>query len=239
MVIDFVGLPPLSKASCHRMEIHHLSISLYSFCFFFFFFTLHNTTPQIVELCGHATLASAHVIYEKGLKASDEQIKFFTKSGTLKVWKEGGLLHMDFPMWKASKVIVDNRQHGGGVRSAGVDDDAELVNYRLFLKGLGLVKAQGEDDDEADERAMVNYYGRNVRDLLLELKDEQMVLDLKPDFSVLEKVDGGCLIVTAAASPSRKGVDFVSRVFVPRYGIPEGGTTYPWEDILMTGSLLY
>jgi len=55
-------------------------------------------TPVIeVDLCGHATLASAHVLFEEGLLQSDQQARFHTRSGLLTVNKKGDWLEMDFP----------------------------------------------------------------------------------------------------------------------------------------------
>lgn len=60
-------------------------------------FNLRWFTPVAeVELCGHATLASAHVIFEH-LGYGEEVIEFQTQSGMLKVERQGGLLAMDFP----------------------------------------------------------------------------------------------------------------------------------------------
>ena len=54
-------------------------------------------TPKVeVDLCGHATLASAHVLFEK-LGAAAEKVEFETRSGRLAVWRNGPLLSMDFP----------------------------------------------------------------------------------------------------------------------------------------------
>lgn len=50
-----------------------------------------------VNLCGHATLASAHVLFEH-LGYEEEVIRFETLSGSLSVQKEGGQFVMDFPM---------------------------------------------------------------------------------------------------------------------------------------------
>ncbi len=49
-----------------------------------------------VNLCGHATLASAHVIFDE-LNYALPQITFSSKSGELRVLKENGQLNMDFP----------------------------------------------------------------------------------------------------------------------------------------------
>ncbi len=55
-------------------------------------------TPQIeVDLCGHATLASAHVLWEEGLLPSDRQARFKTRSGLLTADKRGGIIELDFP----------------------------------------------------------------------------------------------------------------------------------------------
>lgn len=56
-----------------------------------------------VDLCGHATLASAHVLFEE-LGYSKEEIKFETRSGRLIVRKEGYHLAMDFPSDKMEQV---------------------------------------------------------------------------------------------------------------------------------------
>jgi len=55
-------------------------------------------TPETeVDLCGHATLASAHVLWEDGHAARGEEIRFLTKSGVLTArWKDGWI-EMDFP----------------------------------------------------------------------------------------------------------------------------------------------
>lgn len=55
-------------------------------------------TPSVeVDLCGHATLASAHVLFEQGRLKEDETARFETRSGLLTVSHGAGLLDMDFP----------------------------------------------------------------------------------------------------------------------------------------------
>lgn len=49
-----------------------------------------------VDLCGHATLASAYVLFEK-LALTDNEIRFYSKSGVLKVTRDNKQLQMDFP----------------------------------------------------------------------------------------------------------------------------------------------
>ena len=60
-------------------------------------FELRWFTPAVeVELCGHGTLASAHVIFNH-LGYHEEQIVFSTASGELRVTDKKGLLTLDFP----------------------------------------------------------------------------------------------------------------------------------------------
>ena len=62
-------------------------------------FGLRWFTPTVeVDLCGHATLASAHLLYENGRLASDAAAEFDTRSGRLTVRQVGaGRYAMDFP----------------------------------------------------------------------------------------------------------------------------------------------
>jgi len=55
------------------------------------------TPKSEVDMCGHATLASAYVLFEC-MDYDEETIIFSTKSGELKVWKEQNRYVMDFPM---------------------------------------------------------------------------------------------------------------------------------------------
>lgn len=55
-------------------------------------------TPAVeVDLCGHATLASAHTLYESGRAGRDAPLAFNTKSGRLTVASRGAGYAMDFP----------------------------------------------------------------------------------------------------------------------------------------------
>lgn len=61
-------------------------------------FNMRWFTPKVeVELCGHATLASAHVLWESGMVPADHEILFLTRSGRLPIRKEGEFIQMDFP----------------------------------------------------------------------------------------------------------------------------------------------
>lgn len=61
-------------------------------------FDLRWFTPCVeVDLCGHATLASAHILWETGLLAVDQAAQFDTKSGLLSASKKGDWIELDFP----------------------------------------------------------------------------------------------------------------------------------------------
>lgn len=66
-------------------------------------FEIRWFTPEIeINLCGHATLASAYVLFEI-LNFKNETIKFSSKSGILNVSKKDDLIVMDFPSWKPER----------------------------------------------------------------------------------------------------------------------------------------
>jgi PhzF family phenazine biosynthesis protein len=61
-------------------------------------FNLRWFTPTLeVDLCGHATLASAHVLWEAGYVEPDQQARFWTRSGLLTAEREGDWIELDFP----------------------------------------------------------------------------------------------------------------------------------------------
>lgn len=61
-------------------------------------YALRWFTPATeVDLCGHATLASAHVLWEEGHLASDAQARFTTRSGVLTAERDGDWIAMNFP----------------------------------------------------------------------------------------------------------------------------------------------
>lgn len=63
-------------------------------------------SPEVeIDLCGHATLATAHVLYEL-LGYAEESIRFSSNSGILHVGRTKGLLTLDFPSRPLSKTEV-------------------------------------------------------------------------------------------------------------------------------------
>jgi len=55
-------------------------------------------TPAVeVDLCGHATLATAHVLWQEGLLAPEQEARFETRSGLLTARRQGDWIALDFP----------------------------------------------------------------------------------------------------------------------------------------------
>jgi PhzF family phenazine biosynthesis protein len=62
-------------------------------------FRLRWFTPKAeVDLCGHATLAAAHVLWQEGRAAPDQPIQFHTRSGILRAFRREDLIELDFPL---------------------------------------------------------------------------------------------------------------------------------------------
>ncbi len=61
-------------------------------------FELRWFTPEVeVDLCGHATLAGAHILFTLGIVPETRDAVFLTKSGILSARKKDDLIEMDFP----------------------------------------------------------------------------------------------------------------------------------------------
>lgn len=66
-------------------------------------FTLRWFTPTTeVDLCGHATLAAAHVLWEQTGLAPESQARFHTRSGLLSATNCGGVIELNFPATAAA-----------------------------------------------------------------------------------------------------------------------------------------
>jgi PhzF family phenazine biosynthesis protein len=146
-------------------------------------FHLRWFTPVAeVDLCGHATLATAHVIFEM-LGYAKPTIAFETRSGILPVVKNDSLLVMDFPSTPPQPCVPP------GALLAG------LVQMPVAVL--------------AAEDYFVVYDSKDI------------IRSIRPDFAKLAKLDLRCVIITARGTD----VDFVSRFFGPKLGIPEDPVT--------------
>jgi PhzF family phenazine biosynthesis protein len=135
-------------------------------------FMLRWFTPELeIDLCGHATLASAHLLYTE-LGYAKEAINFKTKvAGTLTVSKKDDLYTLDFPSRPPQPCEIPD----------------------ILLEALG-----GSSTPFSIQKS---------RDYFLVYEKEEDIINLKPDFALLGKIDVIGIIVTAPG----KEVDFVSR----------------------------
>jgi PhzF family phenazine biosynthesis protein len=94
-------------------------------------FSLRWFTPRIeVQLCGHATLASAKVLWEKGILQPSDAARFHTLSGWLTCRRlEDGWIEMDFP----AKVAEPTSAPFGLAAALGCDVLATASNGMDFL----------------------------------------------------------------------------------------------------------
>jgi PhzF family phenazine biosynthesis protein len=75
------------------------------------------TPATEVNLCGHATLASAFVLFQH-LNYQEKEIHFQSKSGLLKVKKEGELIVLDFPTSEVIEIkLPDNIEKAFGIKA--------------------------------------------------------------------------------------------------------------------------
>ena len=63
-----------------------------------------------VDLCGHATLASAHVLWQDGHATKGEALVFHTRSGPLGAEPDGDWIELDFPAAPADDPLVEVRE---------------------------------------------------------------------------------------------------------------------------------
>lgn len=87
-------------------------------------------TPAVeVDLCGHATLASAHVLWEDGHLPVGAQARFYTRSGPLTADRDGDWIEMNFP----AKPPVAAEPPAGLVRALGIRVRAVTRNEFDYL----------------------------------------------------------------------------------------------------------
>jgi PhzF family phenazine biosynthesis protein len=147
-------------------------------------FHLRWFTPTVeMPLCGHATLASAYVIFNELDRARDSVV-FHTLSGPLSVVRDGDRLLMDFP--------VRANEPAAATEHAPVADaiGARVIDLRRGWTYLAVVES------------------------------EDVVRNLAPDMGKVAALPLGVIVSARGAK-----ADFVSRVFVPRIGIPEDPVT--------------
>ncbi len=95
-------------------------------------FNLRWFTPTVeVELCGHATLASAFVLMTE-LEPSRTEVHFQTRSGRLSVRRRGDLFELDLPLYPPAP-LDDPARITTAIAEALGDTPAEILRARSYL----------------------------------------------------------------------------------------------------------
>ncbi len=90
-------------------------------------------TPEMeINLCGHATLAAAWVIFER-IKAKKKKVVFRSKSGLLTVTRRKKILELDFPSWPPERI---NEYPGDLLASLGNPEIAGVYRNREYIVEL-------------------------------------------------------------------------------------------------------
>ncbi|MCZ8523074.1 MULTISPECIES: PhzF family phenazine biosynthesis protein [Paenibacillus] len=137
-------------------------------------FRLRWFTPAVeVDLCGHATLASAHYLWETGAADPAALLRFHTRSGLLTAERTAeGRISLDFPMESVSPLDLEEQ---------GLTRQVEAM-----LGGVRPVEA-----------------ATNGQYLLLEFDSEETVRSLNPDYAALGSLSFQGLLATARSSDDR------------------------------------
>lgn len=156
-------------------------------------------TPAVeVELCGHATLASAHVLWETGLLAPDATARFHTASGLLTAERrDAGEIELDFPARTAEAV----EPPPGLVEALGVEPRfVGRSRYDYLL----------EVESETVVRTIIPDHAR---------------LRTLPVRGVIVTATGAGTGNSAGDGAENRTYDFVSRFFAPGAGVDEDPVT--------------
>ena len=105
------------------------------------------TPAAEVDLCGHATLASAHVLWETGSLPAAETARFHTRSGLLTCRRQGEWIEMDFPAEPATRADAPTAL-------------IEALGHTPRWVGRNRMDYLVELDDEATVRGLEPDFGR-------------------------------------------------------------------------------
>jgi PhzF family phenazine biosynthesis protein len=105
-------------------------------------FDLRWFTPSTeVDLCGHATLASAHILWQTGAAPVEEILRFHTRSGLLAAAKRGDWVELNFPI----------RHYSPAAEIQGISKALGAVPEETYESGENLLYFYS---DEANIRSM-------------------------------------------------------------------------------------
>ena len=104
-------------------------------------FGLRWFTPAVeVDLCGHATLASAHFLWQKKVLTAKAEARFHTRSGLLTATKAGDWILLDFP---ATPAVVTEPPPNllDSLKSPGAEVLFNGTDYLIVLPAAAKVRA--------------------------------------------------------------------------------------------------
>lgn len=102
-------------------------------------YNLRWFTPVVeVDLCGHATLASAHILWEENYLGYHEQAVFHTKSGILRAELNDGWIKLDFP----TKPVNQTSAPEGLLEALGIKGKEKFIGVNKLDY---LVEVESED----------------------------------------------------------------------------------------------
>ena len=166
------------------------------------------TPTNEVDLCGHATLATAHILFERYLnKSSVEELVFETKkSGELRVSKcdEQGRLQLDFPCGNPQAITLNPEIIEEIKSKLNISQNIQTIQLCQRTKKL-LLHLSSVDDD---------------------IKPQESLTDIEFDPSIKPFIRG--IIVTSRSDIA----DFCSRYFAPWNGILEDPVTGSAHTVL-------
>uniref|UniRef100_A0ACD5VHV6 Uncharacterized protein n=1 Tax=Avena sativa TaxID=4498 RepID=A0ACD5VHV6_AVESA len=170
-------------------------------------FHLRWFTPVTeVDLCGHATLASAHFIFTIVL-AEHGMVEFMTRSGILTAKKVTSPGSTGVPEGEQGKLFIELDFPMDSFVGCNTADDMPLIPETL--NGASVVSVHKSTADG---------------DLIVEFSSAKEVVDIVPSIDEIKKLESRGLIVTGLA-PAGSGYDFFTRFFCPKFGIDEDPVT--------------
>jgi len=157
------------------------------------------TPLKEVNLCGHATLATIFLLFKLNQLALNQVVAFDTRSGRL-----------------FGKVVYDD------------DTKKELIEMdfpQLTPKNISIDSSEW-NEILGIEKSIIIDVAETGDDLMIVIDNAEELIHLNPNLNLMMKHNYRCIIVTCDnKSGIIEDVDFISRVFAPRFGINEDPVT--------------
>jgi PhzF family phenazine biosynthesis protein len=168
------------------------------------------TPKNEIDLCGHATLAAGHILFERILKTSSvNELIFETKyAGELKVKKcdNQGQLELDFPVGDPQPIEFDHRILNEIKSKLNISSTQQILAVQLCKRTKYLLLHLSTMDDN--------------------IQPQQSLTEIDFGETINPLICG--IIITSTSSTT----DFISRFFTPWYGILEDPVTGSAHTVL-------